>query len=89
MAAMSLRFSQSYEGEKHRFRYLRLGTQRAIKASAHRLARVIYSMVTYCQEYIDLGLEQFAEEQRTNKVKRLRRAAKSLGFEIVRSPQTA
>ncbi len=89
MAAMSLRFSQSYEGEKHRSRCLRLDTQRAIKASAHRLAKVIYSMVTYGHEYIDPGLEQFAKEQRTKKVKRLRRAAKSLGFEMVRSPQTA
>ncbi len=88
MAAMSLRRSQTYEGERHRSRCLRLDTQRAIKATAHRLAKVIYSMVTYGHEYNDPGLKKIEEERRANKVKRLRSAAKSLGFEMVRSPQT-
>ena len=58
MAAMSLRRSQTYEGERHRSRCLRLDTQRAIKATAHRLAKVIYSMVTYGHEYNDPGLKK-------------------------------
>ena len=89
MAAMSLRRSQCYEGERHRARCLRLDTQRAIKASAHRLARVIYSMVKYGHEYIDPGMEKIEEERRAKNVRRLRKTAKSLGFEVVPLPKAA
>ena len=89
MSAMSLHFSQSYEGAKHRARCLRLDTQRAIKATSHRLGRVMFSMVTNGQEYVDPGLERLDEERRSNKIRRLRSAAKALGFSVVALEQAA
>jgi transposase len=51
MAAQSLHRSQSYLGSYYRRMRTRLGTPKAITAAAHKLARVIYHLLTTRQPY--------------------------------------
>ena len=54
MAAQSLHRSQSYLGQYFRRMRIRLGTPPAITAAAHKLARVLYHLITTRQPYEEL-----------------------------------
>ena len=61
----------------------RLGAPKAIIAAAHKLARIIYHMVTTGQEYDET---RFAEDQRRYQKRqegKLRAKAKAMGFTLV------
>ena len=51
MAAQGLHRSQTFLGEYFRRMKARLGTPKAMTAAAHKLARVVYHMITTHQEY--------------------------------------
>ena len=55
MAAASLRSSQSALGAYYRRLCARMDKPRAVTACAHKLARLIYTMVTKGEEYVDQG----------------------------------
>ena len=74
-AGQVLRSSKSYLGEAHRARCRRLDPPRAIKATAHQLARLIYAMVWYGEEYSEKGAEQYQQERRTRRIRQLKRQA--------------
>ena len=83
MAAMTLRHSKSYLGARHRARCRKQDSPLAIKASAHQLARIIYAMVTAKTEYQSKQSEEFEIEQKKNRLKYLKRSAKTLGFKLM------
>ena len=82
MVALTLRSSKSYLGEAHRARCRRLDPPRAIKASAHQLARLIYAMVWYGEEYSEKGAEQYQQERRTRRIRQLKRQAQRFGCQL-------
>jgi transposase len=51
MAAQSPHRSQSYLGNYYRRMRAKLGTPKAITAAAHKLARVVYHLLTTGQAY--------------------------------------
>src|SRR5215472_15677234 len=55
VAAMTLLRSRSYLGAQYRRLRTKLGAPKAITAMAHRLARLVYRMLKYGQDYIDKG----------------------------------
>jgi transposase len=65
----------------------RLDTPRAIKATAHQLARLIYAMLTRGEEYVDRSIEQFEEQKRERQLCSLHRKARQLGFSLVDNDQ--
>lgn len=87
MAATSARNSQSFIGAAHRARLSRLDTPRAIKATAHQLARLIYAMLTRGEAYVDRGMEEFEIQRRERQLRSLHRKARQLGFSIVADEQ--
>jgi len=87
MAATSARNSQSFIGAAHRARLSRLDTPRAIKATAHQLARLIYAMLTRGEEYVDRGIEQFEQQKRERQLRSLHRKARQLGLSLVDNDQ--
>ena len=87
MAATSARHSQSFIGAAHRARLSRLDAPRAVKATAHQLARLIYAMLTRGEEYVDQGLEQFEAQKRERQLRSLNRKARYLGYSIVPDDQ--
>lgn len=86
-AATSARHSQSFIGAAHRARLSRLDAPRALKATAHQLARLIYAMLTRGEEYVDQGLEQFEAHKRERQLRSLNRKARHLGYSIVSDDQ--
>jgi len=89
MAAASLRNSQSALGAYYRRLCARMDKPRAVTACAHKLARLIYTMVTKGEEYVDQGQAHYEERYREKVVKSLARKASQLGFQLVPMPETA
>ena len=61
-----------------------MGSPKAMTAAAHKLARIVYHMVTEQQEYDATVFQE--QERRTQDRKRakLQAQAKELGFQLVR-----
>jgi hypothetical protein len=57
MAATSLWRSKTYLGAKFKRLRANLGAPKAITAMAHTLARLVYRMLKYGQDYVDKGME--------------------------------
>jgi predicted transcriptional regulator len=65
----------------------RLGAPKAITATAHKLARLIYSMLKYGTEYTDVGQEYYEQQYKSRVIKNLKKRAQQLGFELVETLQ--
>ena len=63
-AAQALRSSQSALGAYYRRMCARMDKPKAVTAAAHKLARLIYAMLTHGQEYTDRGQDYFEERYR-------------------------
>ena len=82
LAANGLRNSQSALGAWMRRQLARLDTPTAIKAGAHKLARLIYALLTKGQQYVDKGVEVEEARHRDNQIRHLNRKAANLGFTL-------
>jgi transposase len=83
MAAQALHHSQSYLGHFYRRMRAKLGAPKAITATAHKLARIIYHMVTTRQAYDETICVQNEMQNRQRLEARLRKQARNLGLEII------
>lgn len=85
MAASTLYRSKCALGAYYRRMKARLGAPKAITATAHKLARLIYSMLKHGQEYTDLGQDYYEQQYKSRAVKSLKSRARELGFELIES----
>lgn len=86
MAAQCLHHSKTPLGDFYRRTRTKLGAPKAITAGAHKLARIIFHLVTTKQEFDG---SRFAADQlrsRERQQTKLRAAAKALGFQLVPVP---
>jgi transposase len=83
MAANSLRESQSYLGAQFRRLRSRLGPPKTITAMAAKLARLVYRMLKYGQEYVDKGTAQYEAKYRQQKLKMITKQAADYGLALV------
>lgn len=83
MAANSLDRSQTALGAFHRRMKARLGAAEAITATAHKLARLIYRLIKHGEAYVRTGMEDYERKYQARKFNTLRKAAESMGFELV------
>lgn len=83
MAAFTLFNSKSALGAYLRRQRSRLGAPKAITATAHKLARLIYAMLTRETVYVDVGQEYYEQRYRSKVIYNLKRKAQELGFELV------
>jgi len=83
MSALTLFNSKSALGAYLRRQKSRLGAPKAITATAHKLARLVYSMLKYGSEYIDAGQQEYEERYRSQVVHNLTRRAQEMGFKLV------
>jgi transposase len=86
LAAWSLLRSQSYLGAYLRRQRARLGAPKAITATAHKLARIIYNLMRYGLAYMQKSEEEYAAQVRDRLEKQLRRRAKELGYTLTPTP---
>ena len=83
MAAYGLSNSKSALGAFYRRQRARLGSPKAITATAHKLARIFYSMLKNGVAYVDQGQDYYEKQYRDRVTRNLRKKAASLGFDIV------
>ena len=89
LAAAALRSSQSALGAYYRRMCARMDKPKAVTAAAHKLARLIYVMLTRGEEYTDQGQQYYEERYRQRVVRQLNRRANQLGFQLVPGAQPA
>ena len=83
MAAQSLHHSKTALGDFYRRMRAKLGAPKAITAAAHKLARILFHLVTTGQEFDD---SHFAADQlryQKRQEAKLRAKVKALGFQLV------
>ncbi len=64
----------------------RIGGLGAVKATAHKLACLIYRMLKYGQDYVVRSMEEYEAKIRANTLKALERKAAALGFQLTPWP---
>ena len=55
---------------------------KAVTACAHKLAQLIYAMLTKGEEYVDQGQEHYEEKYRQRVIKNLSKRAAQIGFQL-------
>ncbi len=82
MAAQSLHRSHSYLGQYFRRMRTRLGAPAAITAAAHKLARILYHLISTRQPYDETVFASVEERARKRKLRHLKKDAAVFGFQL-------
>ena len=61
----------------------RLGAPKAITATAYKLARLVWRMMTYGQSYVDVGQAAYEKKTQERTLQALVKRANSLGYSLV------
>ncbi len=83
MAASTLLRSKSALGAYYRRQRARLGAPKAITATAHKIAKLVYSMLKYGTAYFDAGQNIYEERYRSRVIQNLKKKALEFGLSIV------
>jgi transposase len=81
-AAMSLCNSKCSLGAYYRRMAARIGKSKALKAVAHKLARLIYQLLKNGQAYVEIGQEEYESKHHARRLKNLMKNARELGYEL-------
>lgn len=82
-AAATLRRSPTALGAFFRRICARRGAAKAVTATAHKLAKIIYRLLKYGEAYVETGQQQYEEKYRARLLKHLQKSADSLGLQLV------
>ncbi|WP_294636912.1 IS110 family transposase [uncultured Aquabacterium sp.] len=82
MSAMSLSHSDSALGAFYRRLCSRMDKPKANTATAHKLARLVYFMLTRGEAFVDEGQRRYEELQRERSIAALKRRAAAMGFQL-------
>jgi len=83
LAAQSLHHSKSALGAYFRRMKTKVGAPKAITATAHKLALLVYRMLKYGMDYVDKGQEYYESQYKERIMKNLTKRAKAMGYEII------
>ena len=86
MAAQSVGRTDTPLGLFYRRIRSRIGGLGAVKATAHKLACLIYRMLRYGQDYVTQSMEEYEEKTKANVLKALQRKAAAMGYQL--TPQS-
>jgi transposase len=86
VAAQTLARSRSHLGNFYRSMRARLGAPQAITAAAHKLARILYHLLTTGKDYDETVFAQQQQKQKLRLHKRLSKQAHQLGFQLIPIP---
>ena len=87
--APSVGRSESWLGVFHRRMKSRLGPAGANTATARKMACMIYHLLKYKEEYIDVDHVVFTAKIRKQRIARLRKQAEELGLEVTEKQEAA
>lgn len=83
VAAGTLHHSKSALGAFYRRLHGRVGAPKAITATAYKLARLVWRMLTYGKAYVDIGQAAYEKQTEERALKALTNRATSLGYSLV------
>ncbi len=83
MGSMTLWRNESAIGDYCRRMKAKLGKAEGITATAHKLARIIYTLITTGKTYDEKIITQMPEKVRNRRLRNLQNQAKKLGLELV------
>ena len=83
LAAQGLVNSHSALGAYERRMRARLGAPKAMTATAHKRARLVYSMLRYGTAYVDAGQQAYEQKYRDRVLTNLQRKARVFGSQLV------
>jgi transposase len=83
VAAQSLHKSKTALGAYYRRMRARLGPAKAITATAHKLAILIYRMLKYGIKYVDQGQQAYEKQYQQRTLRMLMKRAKQMGYAMV------
>jgi len=83
LAANSLHHADNYLGEFFRRMCRKLGKPPAITATAHKLARIVFHLLTTKEPYNERVFMRREEEDRKQAELRLRKHAEKLGLQVI------
>jgi len=83
LCAQTLFNSKSALGAYARRMRSRLGPEKAVVATAHKLALLIYRLIKFGKDYVDIGQDSYEQQYQQRAVKNLARKAKEFGFQLV------
>jgi transposase len=83
LAAQGLANSHSALGAYYRRMRARLGAPKAITATAHKLARLVYSMLRHGTAYVDAGQQAYEKQYRDRVLTNLQRKARAFGYQLI------
>jgi transposase len=86
MAATSLQRSKSALGAAFRRTARHKGGAVAVFAIARKLSQLIYRMLRYGQDYVDIGEKAYEARFEARRLVSLKEAARGLGFTLVKEP---
>jgi uncharacterized protein YdiU (UPF0061 family) len=86
MAAQALSYSHGWLGQYYRRMRAKLGGPKAVTATAHKLARIIYHLLTTRQGYDETVFAQQEAQNKQRNESRLRHQARNLGYELTLIP---
>jgi len=86
MAAQALASSNTGLGGFYRRIRARLGSPKAITATAHKLARIFYRMWTTRQSYTDLGSDYYENRYKERVLRNITKRARELGYDAILQP---
>jgi transposase len=82
-AAQSLHNNQSYLGDYYRSQRARHGAPKAIKNTAHKLARIFYHLVTTREPYDETVFAKLEMQNQKRRLHKLQSLAKQMGYSLV------
>ena len=77
--------SQTWLGDFFRRMRAKLGAPKAVTATAHKLARIVYQLLSTRQPYDESVFARSEQITRLHKETKLKAQAKALGFQVVPS----
>ena len=88
MGAISLQRSKTALGAAFRRLARRKDRAVAVFATARKLAQLVYRMLRYGQDYVDIGQQAYERRFQDRRLTRLANAAKALGYTLAPLPTT-
>jgi hypothetical protein len=86
LAAQSLHHSHTILGVYYRRMRAKLGGPGAVTATAHKLARLFYHLVTTREAYDETVFQRLEEQHQQRQLHRLKRQAQRLGYTLTPTP---
>ena len=89
LAAMAAGRTETWIGRFYRRKQAHLGPSKAITATAHKLANVIYHMLKYQEDFMPLDMAVYEMKAHDRRVRYLRKQVEELGYELVERKEAA